>query len=636
VRRRSLRSFERRVGLFVTLVVAFVLALTGIQASRQLASHERYVESTARQARLLAEAVLDETGSQRLGEDLARWAAEGERPRLSGLSTLFLRERGLTSVELLGPDGWGVGTGLHLGAGASAEGGERLDERTLRRVAGGDVVVDVDGGLAAGPTYAVVTAHAPVTDRSGRFVGILEVSVAAGELAVERRRLRWSLSLQVGAVLAFALLLGGFMRWTLRPLHLLAAAAGADPDEDTADYEKQDDTGFVIETYRRMIDELKEKERELRRLRELERHRANELQDLNASIIDSMVSGVLVLDLSGSVRSMNEVAREVLGVGPGRAVGRPFGDVLNRVPELHARLQACLEDGLVIRRDELRLSLPGVGRRDVGLTLSPLVDREGSRTGALCLVVDLTEVKRLQEQVRAKESLAELGELSGGIAHEFRNSLATMLGYAKLVERQGSGEVVEHARDIVEEVGALRRVVDDFLRFANPTRLVLEPIDLAALVEDLRDDVAVRAAGREVALEIGEGLPRLTGDETLLRRAFTNLLRNAADAVGGAGRVRVSAELAQGEVTVHVDDDGPGVPSEDRERIFLPFVSGKDHGTGLGLALTRKIVVHHGGSIRAEESPLGGARFSVTLPLRGERDANSSSLTPASHRGNEK
>jgi PAS domain S-box-containing protein len=634
---RSLESFERRVGLFVTLVVAFVLAMGGLHAVHQYQAHLALEQQVRERARAAAGLVLAELGEERLRGELKAWRQRGTRPRiLTGLSRSELRERGISSIELLSGDGWRLGASTQANKGEDPETAARLSQAVRRRLASGDVSVDLESGLGLAPEYAVAIAHAPVLDASAQLVGVLEVGVAAGPLARSRRDLRLSLGLQVAALLVFALLLGGFMRWTLRPLRLLAAAAGAPEEQDTAEYEKQDDTGFVIETYRRAIDDLRDKETELRRLRELERHRANELQDLNASIIDSMVSGVLVLDLSGRIRSFNEVGRQVLGVGDEPATGRPFADVLACVPELHGKLRACLERGEVIRRDDLRLNLPGIGRRDVGLTVSPLVDREGSRTGALCLVVDLTEIKHLQEQVRLKASLADLGELSGGIAHEFRNSLAAMLGYAKLVERQGEGEVVEHAREISAEIATLRRVVDDFLRFANPTRLVLEPIELGALMEDLRDDVRQRAGDKAVSLDIAGDLPSISGDETLLRRAFTNLLRNAADAVGSGGRIRVAGRASGGELELLIEDDGPGIAEDDAEKIFLPFVSRKDEGTGLGLALTRKILVHHGGRISAQASELGGACFRVVLPLRDERKTNATGGSPEPGAGHEK
>lgn len=637
---RSLESFERRVGLFVTLVVAFVLAMSGLHAVRQFQAHLALEQQVRERARVAASLVLSEVGVERLLDELQAWRERGSQPRvLSGLPRSVrsaLRERGVSSVELLNGEGWRLGVSMPKEGAASTETVGRLSAAVRRRLATGEVSVDLETGLALSSDYAVAIAHAPILGANGLLEGVLEINVAAGPLARSKRDLRLGLGLQALALLAFALLLVGFMRWTLRPLRLLAAAAEGGEEQDTAEYERQDDTGFVIETYRRAIDDLRDKETELRRLRELERHRANELQDLNASIIDSMVSGVLVLDPSGRIRSLNDVGREVLGVGDQPATGRPFADVLVQVPELHARLQGCLDEGRVIRRDDLRLNLPGVGRREVGLTVSPLVDREGGRTGALCLVVDLTEIKRLQEQVRLKASLADLGELSGGIAHEFRNSLGAMLGYAKLVQRQGDGEVVEHAGEIIDEIGVLRRVVDDFLRFANPTRLVLEPIDLAELMEGLREDVRLRAGEKRVEFDIVGELPTVSGDETLLRRAFTNLLRNAADAVGDGGRIRVSAERRQGELRLLIEDDGPGIAPGDEERIFLPFVSRKDQGTGLGLALTRKVLVHHGGRITATPSSLGGACFVVSLPIRGERAPNSPEGSPAPGHGHEK
>ena len=128
------------------------------------------------------------------------------------------------------------------------------------------------------------------------------------------------------------------------------------------------------------------------------------------------------------------MARGILGldVGGGRITGRPSTEILKHVPELLSRLSACLEKGAVMSRDEIRLSLAGVGRRDIGLSISPLRDASGSPAGALCILTDLTEIKRLQEEVRLKQSLAELGELSASIAHEFRNSLFTILGYLRL------------------------------------------------------------------------------------------------------------------------------------------------------------------------------------------------------------
>jgi PAS domain S-box-containing protein len=445
---------------------------------------------------------------------------------------------------------------------------------------------------------------------------VLRVDVGAEALALSVRQAKWTAAIEGGSILAFCALLVLFTRWALRPLELLDEARQA-PEGPVDDLAREDDTGFVVETYRRVIEQLRDKEAELRRLRELERHRADELQELNASIVDSMSAGAVVLDMSGAVRTMNDPAREILDVpGSERVTGRPVADVVRHAPELLARLTACLERGEARERDELRLNLPGHGRRDLTIAVSPLRSAEGEQRGVLAIFADTTEVKRLQEQVRLRESMAELGELSAGVAHEFRNSLGTILGFARLVEKQAAPEAREHAEAIAQECTSLRRVVDDFLRFANPARLVVEPVDLAQLFEELGDDVAQRAAGKRVAYEVQPGLPAISGDETLLRRAFTNLVRNACDAAPDGGRVRVTHEAAPREITIHVDDDGPGIPRDERQRVFIPFFTRKEHGTGLGLALARKVVVHHGGRIAVDDAPGGGARLSVTLPVR--------------------
>lgn len=615
---RTLSGFLDRVRLTLGLVVAYLLVLQGLHFLGQLRAHQRLREELTGRAAVVAETLVSEAGPEAVRSALRAARQRSGQPARPALPQRALDGLGVIAVGLVTADDPLV-TGL------------APDQ--ARRLAVGETVVDAESALAGDPSYAAVRALRPVLDDGGGVMGALVAEVGAERLALSRRQLLWFMALEAGSLMAF---LGGlvfFTRWMLKPLELLdrTARAGEGQDAVSEDLARQDDTGFVIETYRRMVEQLREKEQELRRLRELDRNRADELQDLNASIVDSMVSGVLVLDLSGRVRSVNDAARETLRLGDGRVLGRPCADVLPHLPELNQRLQSCLAEGVVLRRDELRLNLAGVGRRDVGLTLSPLKDRGGQRTGAICLVVDLTEIKRLQEQVRLKESLAELGELSAGIAHEFRNSLATILGFASLVEKRAQGEAVEHAQAIHAEVTALRRVVDDFLRFANPTRLVIETIDLDALFRDLASDVAQRGSGKAVSFRAATGLPRVSGDETLLRRVFTNLLRNAVDAVRDGGHVEVRAETAAGEITLHVDDDGPGVPPEDRERIFTPFFTRKEKGTGLGLALARKIVVHHGGRVVVEASPEGGARFSVTLPLREEAAGQGATLP-----GNEK
>jgi signal transduction histidine kinase len=252
------------------------------------------------------------------------------------------------------------------------------------------------------------------------------------------------------------------------------------------------------------------------------------------------------------------------------------------------------------------------------VTLSPLPGEAGQPPGLACLFTDLSDVVALQEQLLLKDALARLGELTAGIAHEFRNGLATIHGYARLLDPgqlpAPQGGYVQGIRD---ETQALGEVVTRFLQFARPERPNLQPTDLAAVVTRAVADTD--AANAAVVVEGAFGW--IDGDDVLLRQAFANLLRNALEACTTAGvppQVRVVGEPrpSEGVVRVTVRDNGPGLPAEGRDRLFQPFVTTRSRGTGLGLALVQKFVVIHDGQVRAGDAPGGGAEFVVQLPLR--------------------
>jgi signal transduction histidine kinase len=241
--------------------------------------------------------------------------------------------------------------------------------------------------------------------------------------------------------------------------------------------------------------------------------------------------------------------------------------------------------------------------------------------GAVCLFTDLTAVQQLEEQLRLKQSLATVGELTAGIAHEFRNGLATIHGYSKLLDPD---TLPPNVRPCIEGIRAeavsLGEIVTNFLNFARPAQLALADVDLRALCERVADEARsdARALGGTVTVSGEFGL--IQGDEVLLRQAFSNLLRNAVEACTDASvvpkvAVGASVDSKRGTCTVTVDDNGPGVPAGARERIFQPFFTSKKQGTGLGLALVQKIVVSHNGRVSVGTSPLGGARLQIVLPI---------------------
>jgi nitrogen fixation/metabolism regulation signal transduction histidine kinase len=363
-------------------------------------------------------------------------------------------------------------------------------------------------------------------------------------------------------------------------------------------------------------------EEAIARLKEQERAtaaRAEASERLSGEIISSITSGLLVVGLEGEVRIMNPAARRLLHLtGP-----EPSGDyhtVINE-PALAQTIDECLMNGRAILRRTIHLPEGRTGASRFGVTVSPLFDGSGQLHGAVCLFTDLTAVQQLEEQLRLKQSLATVGELTAGIAHEFRNGLATIHGYSKLLD---PATLPPQARPYVEGIRAeavsLGEIVTNFLNFARPAQLMLSDVDLRTLCERVAEEARAEARqlGGDVVLrgEFGE----IQGDEVLLRQAFSNLLRNAIEACSGASVtpnvvVESTVDTTRGTCTVTVDDNGPGVPANARDRVFQPFFTSKRSGTGLGLALVQKIVVSHNGRVSVGTSPLGGARLQVVLPI---------------------
>jgi signal transduction histidine kinase len=279
-----------------------------------------------------------------------------------------------------------------------------------------------------------------------------------------------------------------------------------------------------------------------------------------------------------------------------------------------------LKSGAPIVRRGVTLPENGHGVTHLGVTVSPLFD-EQTLHGAICLFTDLTAVKDLEEQLRLKESLAAVGELTAGIAHEFRNSLATIQGYSKLFDLNALPPVYRpYVEGIRSETESLNQVVTNFLNFARPAQLTLTRVSLKAIIDRAADEVRgdLRALGGDV--EVSGDFGDLDGDEVLLRQAFSNLLRNAVEAsTGGAlpPRIQIQSELDRGQRVskISVNDNGPGIAPALRERVFRPFFTTKRSGTGLGLALVQKIIVFHNGRVAIGTSPFGGASLIIALPL---------------------
>ena len=256
----------------------------------------------------------------------------------------------------------------------------------------------------------------------------------------------------------------------------------------------------------------------------------------------------------------------------------------------------------------------------LGVTVSPIADGEGGAQGALCLFTDLSAVVELEEQLRLKDSLARLGELTAGIAHEFRNGLATIHGYSRLIDPQALPPKYQpYVEGIRQETEALGQVVTNFLNFARPEQIQLTRVDLGAVVRRAADDLRNELPAA-MSLSVDGTFCDVMGDEVLLRQVFGNLIRNAVEACESARilpavAIHGAADTVLRTCRVSVDDNGPGVAEDARERIFQPFFTTRSRGTGLGLAIVQKILVMHNGRVSVEESAAGGASVQVLLPF---------------------
>ena len=290
-------------------------------------------------------------------------------------------------------------------------------------------------------------------------------------------------------------------------------------------------------------------------------------------------------------------------------------------------ISECLDKATTFRREEVALSIPGGRARRVGLSISPICDASQNIEGALCLMTDITEVIELRERMKLKDNLANLGEMAAGLAHEFKNSLATIHGYVQLLEAQLVGTASDADRRAtldasLNEVRLLSKLVTDFLNFARPQDLNLVPIDLRAIVDASIAEIRPQLAGSAIALRVEGEFPQLAGDDSLLSRAFINLFRNAAEAIDPqspqkaivvTGTVDAGADRQYAHVRVR--DTGSGISPDDLPRVFIPFFTTKSRGYGIGLALVQKILVGHGGDVSVERSDSAGTVFHCRLPL---------------------
>jgi nitrogen-specific signal transduction histidine kinase len=361
-------------------------------------------------------------------------------------------------------------------------------------------------------------------------------------------------------------------------------------------------------------------------------------------MIDGMRCGVLAIDAAGRLRWMNGLAREILELGDAPVLGTRVAAALARHPQLVRVLDEAFSMSSLPNRAEIELgSRPGAGKT-VGFTLSHIRGERGVVLGSALFFKDLTRIEHQEEDARLRDRLAALGQMAASMAHEIRNPLASIEVTCTLLKRRLAQDspARELVDKIVEEVRRVNSSVRASLEFVRPVSPCLTSSELLPLLDEAIAVAQERRGGGRISIErrYGRRMPAFLMDRALLRDVFVNLILNAMEAVGETqGRITVSAEVIESSdessvpyrpggarsgdawqqasrfAVVRVADSGPGIGEEDRERIFDPFFTTKPHGSGVGLAVARKIVGSHRGLIDVDRASEGGAEFSVRLPM---------------------
>jgi two-component system sensor histidine kinase HydH len=351
------------------------------------------------------------------------------------------------------------------------------------------------------------------------------------------------------------------------------------------------------------------------------------LSDMRAyaqNIMENMADGLLSVAPDGGVVTGNPEASRILGLSGADLRGRRVRDIL---PETKEAVEEALSGAAGKRELEVSLGGDDGGQKPVGIGLSPLRNEEGEVTGAVLLLRDLTEVRRLEERIRESEKLAAIGQMAATVAHEIRNPLSSLKGFAQLFAgkfREGTPEA-GYAGLMVREVDRLNRTISDLLFYSRPLRIERREVAVQEILEEtvklLEPDF--RALHQQV--ELGEAKAAFAEvDPDQMSRVFLNLLLNAHQAAGEGGKISAAVSGVNGRCRIEVRNSGPGMSPEEKSKAFEPFFTTREKGSGLGLSIVKKIVDLHEGRVFIESGEREDTAVIIELPGAGEADERNS------------
>ena len=368
--------------------------------------------------------------------------------------------------------------------------------------------------------------------------------------------------------------------------------------------------------------------------KELDANRQNlaELRALNQNVVESIPSGLVTLSSFGTASFVNPAGVSILRAEPLTILGRHITELGFFTNEEWVSAREELATGAIVRREADLVNAAGEAR-SIGFAISPLSTLDGHFYGYTVIFQDLTDVKKLESEVRLKDRMAAVGELSAGIAHEIRNPLAAIAGSVQVLKNSQS---LTHQEQrlmsiVLKESERLNKSISDFLRFVRPQEKRALEFDVASSLAETLDLLANSPelhAQLEIHREIIPNTFPLIGDGDQIRQVFWNLARNAVQAMPHGGVLTVRAGADDSDYHITFADSGLGMSAADLQRLFQPFRTNFPTGTGLGMAISYRIVQEHGGRIEVTSNVGSGTVITVSLPIGSSAGSVKDSLSP--------
>lgn len=457
------------------------------------------------------------------------------------------------------------------------------------------------------------------------FLVLYLVSIIAASILLEQRE---SLGVAAFAVLSYLTLLN-LIYWGVLPLRSsIWDDVASIPITEVFYYVFVSLAGFLSTSL--LVSFMAERNRRARQALQAVGYELTELQRFNERVIDNISGGLLVLTPDGRVSVQNAPGSNITGYSLDELRNRPLSTVLPGGEALFAEARRVLASRKVHRFEADLTARNGV-TIPVGASLTSLPGSgaagEADIVGYVLIFQDLTELRKLEAQVRLKEKLAAVGELAAGIAHEIRNPLASMSGSVQLLrsELRLSGDQRRLMDIVVDESRRLSRIIQDFLTFARPPQPKLESVDVRELLEQtvllLRNSAEMRPE-HDIEVECSAGGCTVVVDAGQIKQVFWNLALNAVHAMPKGGELRIRLDLTAADaVTVAFIDNGVGITAERMASLFTPFASGSSRRSGLGLSIVYGILREHEGDIDVKSTPAGGTTVTIQIPRQPRRAA---------------